>query len=129
MPLGLAGLLAVDATVLQVLIAIAVLGGMLALARGLTLNAGTAVAAVAGAAGGFLRTSTSAAGPPVIIYLQGRHLPADVFRATGAFYLTATGAVAVALFAASGRLDAGTGLAVLTALPALATALATAVAG
>ncbi len=120
MPLGLAVLLVVDAKVLQALIAIAVLSGTLALARGLTLSAGTGLAAVVGAAGGFLRTSTSAAGPPIIIYLQGRRLPADAFRATGAFYFMATGAVATALFAATGRIDVGVGLAVLAALPGVA---------
>ena len=120
MPFGLLVLLVVDPAVIQALIAVAVLGGMLALARGLTLGASRTIAAAAGLAGGFLRTSTSAAGPPVILYLQGRRLPPDPFRATGSFFLMATGAVAIALYGAAGRLDADIGLAVGAALPGVA---------
>ena len=131
MPLGLIVLLVVDARVLQILIALAVLSGTLALARGFTIGAGTPIAAVAGAAGGFLRTSTSAAGPPIIIYLQGRGLPPDTFRATGSFFLMATGAVALVLYAATGRLDADIGLSVGAAVPgvAIGTAIGAALAG
>ncbi len=117
MPLGLLVLLVVDGRVLQILIALAVLSGTLALARGLTIGAGNGIAAVAGVAGGFLRTSTSAAGPPVILYLQGRRFPPDTFRATGSCFLMATGAVALVLYAATGRLDAGIGLSVGAAIP------------
>ena len=120
MPLGLIVLIAVEARVLQVLIAVAVLSGTLALARGLTVGGGDAIAAIAGVAGGFLRTSTSAAGPPVIMYLQARRLPLDTFRATGSFFLMATGAVALVLYAATGRLDADVGLAVGAAAPGVA---------
>ena len=131
MPLGLLVLLAVSPTVIQILIALAVLSGTLALARGLTLGEGNAIAAAVGVAGGFLRTSTSAAGPPVILYLQARRLPPDPFRATGSFFLMATGAVALALYAATGRLDAGIGLAVGAAIPgvAIGTAVGAAFAG
>ena len=45
MPLGLIVLLVVDARVLQILIALAVLSGTLALARGFTIGAGTPIAA------------------------------------------------------------------------------------
>ena len=117
MPLGLLVLLIVDGRVLQILIALAVLSGTLALARGLTIGAGNGIAALAGVAGGFLRTSTSAAGPPVILYLQGRRFPPDTFRATGSCFLMATGAVALVLYAATGRLDAGIGLSVGAAIP------------
>ena len=120
MPFGLLVLLAVDARVLQILIAVAVLSGTLALARGLTVGGGSAIAAAAGVAGGFLRTSTSAAGPPIIMYLQARRLPLDTFRATGSFFLMATGAVALVLYASTGRLDADVGLAVGAAVPGVA---------
>ncbi len=131
MPLGLLVLLTVDARVLQVLIAVAVLSGTLALARGFTVGGGRAIAAAAGVAGGFLRTSTSAAGPPIIMYLQARRLPLDTFRATGSFFLMATGAVALVLFAATGRLDADIGLAVGAAVPgvAIGTAVGASLAG
>ena len=131
MPLGLLVLLTVDARVLQVLIAVAVLSGTLALARGFTVGGGSAIAAAAGVAGGFLRTSTSAAGPPIIMYLQARRLPLDTFRATGSFFLMATGAVALVLFAATGRLEADIGLAVGAAVPgvAIGTAVGASLAG
>ena len=131
MPLGLLVLLVVDPTVIQVLIALAVLSGTLALARGLTIGGNTAIAAAAGVAGGFLRTSTSAAGPPVILYLQARQLGPDPFRATGSFFLMATGAVAIVLYAATGSLDADIGLAVGAAVPgvAIGTALGAVLAG
>ena len=131
MPLGLLVLLVVDGRVLQILIALAVLSGTLALARGLTIGAGTGIAAAAGVAGGFLRTSTSAAGPPVILYLQGRRFPPDTFRATGSSFLMATGAVALVLYAATGRLDADIGLSVGAAIPgvALGTAVGATLAG
>ena len=54
----------------------------------------------------------------IIIYLQGRGLPPDTFRATGSFFLMATGAVALVLYAATGRLDADIGLSVGAAVPA-----------
>ena len=131
MPLGLIVLLVVDARVLQILIALAVLSGTLALARGFTIGPGTPIAAAAGFAGGFLRTSTSAAGPPIIIYLQGRRLPPDTFRATGSCFLMATGAVALVLYAATNRLDADIGLSVLAAAPgvAIGTAIGATLAG
>ena len=131
MPLGLLVLLAVNPTVIQVLIALAVLSGTLALARGLTIGGSGAIAAAAGVAGGFLRISTSAAGPPVILYLQARQLPPDPFRATGSFFLMATGAVAIVLYAATGSLDADVGLAVGAAIPgvAIGTAVGAAFAG
>lgn len=131
MPLGLLVILVVDARVLQVLIALAVLSGTLALVRGFTVGAGSGIAAAAGVAGGFLRTATSAAGPPIIIYLQARHLPPDTFRATGSSFLMATGAVALVLYAASGRLDADIGLAVGASVPgvAIGTALGAFLAG
>ncbi len=131
MPFGLLVLLAVDARVLQILIAVAVLSGTLALARGLSVGGGSAIAAAAGVAGGFLRTSTSAAGPPIIMYLQARRLPLDTFRATGSFFLMATGAVALVLYASTGRLEADIGLAVGAAVPgvAIGTAVGATVAG
>ncbi|HCV00043.1 MAG TPA: hypothetical protein DGL25_02480 [Dehalococcoidia bacterium] len=117
MPLGLLVLLFAEGRVLQVLIAVAVLSGTFALARGLTVGGGNFIAIAAGIAGGILRTSTSAAGPPIIMYLQARNFPIDTFRATGSFFLMSTGVVAIVLYAATNRLDADVGLAVVAAVP------------
>ena len=120
MPLGLAVLLVADESLLQALIAMAVIASTLVLARGLTLSGGTALEATVGIASGVLRTSTSTAGPPVIIYLQGLRRPADEFRATISAYFAASGVIAVAIFAAAGRVDGDVGLGVLAGLPGIA---------
>ncbi len=119
MPVGLALLLVANARVLEALIGVAVLGGTVALARGFRVGGGATMALAAGTLSGMLRTSTSAAGPPVIIYLQGRGLPPETFRATGSCYVAATSLVAVALFAGTGRFSADAGLTVLAGLPGL----------
>ena len=119
MPVGLALLLVANARVLEALIGAAVLGGTVALARGFRIGRGATAALAAGALSGVLRTSTSAAGPPVMIYLQGRGLPPEAFRATGACYIAATGLAAVGLLAGTGRFSADAGLTVLAGLPGL----------
>lgn len=120
LPVGLGIHVLVDENVLQALIAIAILGGALAIIfGGFTIGGGARMAVVAGALGGVLRTSTGAASPPVVIYLRGRDLPADAFRATSTFYLAATGALAAALLAAAGEFNVDVGWAVLAGIPGI----------
>jgi uncharacterized membrane protein YfcA len=68
---------------------------------------------IAGFLSGLLNTSTSMAGPPVLILLAGQKLPKDQFRKTlVSFFFMSTG-VSVVLFAASGIMTlqrAGLGL-------------------
>lgn len=54
-------------------------------------------AAAAGAASGFLSTSTGLAGPPVVLLLAARRLPKHAFRATTAFYFLPMSVVAAAV--------------------------------
>lgn len=105
MPIGLAVLLLVDPIALQFGIAVAVILFTLALMRGLELHGGGTPGDVAvGFTSGMLNTSTSMSGPPVIIYLHGKRLAPQAFRATiNAFFLS-TGVVALILLAGAGTI-------------------------
>jgi uncharacterized membrane protein YfcA len=77
---------------------------------------------LAGSASGALSTSTGLAGPPVVLLLASRGVPKRPFRATGALYFLAAGAVAFAVLALGGSVDGG-------ALPLAAALVPAAVAG
>ena len=67
---------------------------------------------LAGSASGALSTSTGLAGPPVVLLLASRGVPKRPFRATGALYFLAAGAVAfavlaLAVLALGGSVDGG----------------------
>jgi len=62
-----------------------------------------------GGLSGFLAGSISLPGPPVILFLNCRHLPKERFRATIAAYFTAVYMVGLVLLACSGALPASTG--------------------
>lgn len=105
MPIGLAVLLLVDPLVLQFVIAMAVILFTVVLMRGLELHGGGTPGDVAvGLASGVLNTSTSMSGPPVIIYLHGKRLPPQVFRATITAFFLSTGVVALVLLAGAGTI-------------------------
>ena len=59
------------------------------------------------------------AGPPVVLYLQGRGLPPDPFRATLSALFFTSSLIAVGLFAASGTMDRETSALAGAGLPAL----------
>ena len=125
MPLGLAILILIDPDLLQVLIACTVILFTILLARGMQIHsAGVLGDALSGILSGILRMSTSMSGPPVVIYLQGRGLASDRFRATLAAFFVASGLISIALFLASGRLTRDTGLDLVPGLAALPLGLA-----
>jgi len=96
MPVGLAVLLLVNTTVLQIAIAVIVIVFTLLVMRGLSIHGGGLRGDLAtGVVSGILNTSTSMSGPPVVLYFQGKKMPPLEFRATtNAFFLvTALGAV------------------------------------
>jgi hypothetical protein len=106
MPLGLLVLVVVDSAVLQAAIAVVVMLSAVLIWRGVALHAaGRAGDLVTGLVSGVLNTSTSMSGPPVVLYLQGRGVPAHTFRATLGAYFLASGAIATGLFVAGGRFD------------------------
>lgn len=120
MPLGLVVLLSIEPEVLQVVIAVNVIVFTALLARGLRIDrAGIAGDAFTGVLSGALRTSTSMSGPPVVIYLQGRGLTPDVFRATISAFFLASGMVAMGAFAMTRSYTVESWVASAVALPAV----------
>lgn len=125
MPLGLAILILIDPDLLQVLIACTVIVFTILLARGMQIHsAGVFGDALSGILSGVLRMSTSMSGPPVVIYLQGRGLTSDRFRATLAAFFVASGIISIGLFLAGGQLTRDTGLDLVPGLAALPFGLA-----
>jgi hypothetical protein len=111
--------------VLQVLIAITVLASGLLLLRGLRFHAaGRAWDAVTGVISGVLNTSTSMSGPPVVLYLQGREVSPDRFRATLTAYFLASSVVAVGLLAMAGKFTRDVGLEAAVGVPAVGVGIA-----
>lgn len=104
MPVGLAVLLLVDAQALQLIIAGMVILFTLLLMRGVALHsAGLFGDLAAGVTSGILNTSTSMSGPPVVLYLQGRGLTPQHFRATVSMFFFVTSLIGVALLLATGN--------------------------
>src|SRR3954452_18808101 len=88
--------------VLKVLVALAVLIGVVAVGRGLQLRGS---AAGPGFVSGVLATSTGLSGPPMVLYLLGhRARPAEVRDTLAAVFLV-TGLLTIAALAVGGLLD------------------------
>jgi len=120
MPIGLAVLLAVDATVLQIAIAVMVILSTVLIMRGLRVHAaGTFGDLASGITSGVLNTSTSMSGPPVVLYLQGKGLDPLTFRATTAAFFFVTSSVAVVLLLATGAWKGYVFVAFLLCLPTI----------
>jgi len=125
MPFGLMVLIWIDPGVLQVVIAATVIIFTVLLARGMQIHSTGAVGnVVTGLASGVLRMSTSMSGPPVVIYLQGRGITSQRFRATLAAFFFASGVIGIGMFALGGRFDRDTDLAIGAGTPALVAGLA-----
>jgi uncharacterized membrane protein YfcA len=121
MPIGLLVLVAVSSDTLRVVIGLLVILSAIALARGLALKAVSPTTdRVAGFVSGVLATSASTNGPPLVVLLQGRNLPAPVFRPTVNTVFVVGGAVSLSLYAVAGRLGWREVSATLIALPGLA---------
>jgi uncharacterized membrane protein YfcA len=106
MPLGLVVLESVPERGMQALIAVSVALAATALALHFRLpHVGARTEAVAGFTSGALATSTGTSGPPIVICLQSRALPAATVRATLASQFLATGWVSVVLLALRGHID------------------------
>ncbi len=121
LPVGLLALTQLDPDVLQVLIAATVIVFTVLLIRGYSLGSRITLqgSLAAGIFAGVLRTSTSMAGPPVVLYLQGTHMPSGVFRSTITAFFFLSGLAGVAVFTIEGTLDARLGLTGLAATPAV----------
>ncbi len=120
MPLGLFVLVVIDPTPLQVVIAVTVLVSTVLVWRGATLHGAGKLGDVAvGVVSGILNTSTSMSGPPVVLYLQGRGVAPESFRATLAAFFCASSLIAVVLFSVGGRFTSDIVLLAFASLPAL----------
>lgn len=98
--------------VLRILVALAVLAGVVAIARGTPVRGS---AAGPGFLSGVLATSTGLSGPPMVLYLLGRNArPAEVRDTLAAVFLI-TGLLTIAALAIGGLLDPADGLLVLMA--------------
>lgn len=121
MPLGLLVLVVADPVALQVLIAVMVLASTGLIVRGLRLrDAGWAGYGLTGVISGVLNTSTSMSGPPVVLYLQGRGIAPNPFRATLTAFFLGSGVLALGLYAAGGKLGASEGAGIAAGVPGLA---------
>ena len=120
MPFGIVLLESASIRVMQVLIAATVGASALALGLGLRLSrAGRRTDAAAGFVSGVLGTSTGTSGPPIVIALQSRGMPARPMRATLSWQFAATGWVSVVLLAVRGFVDRTDVLVSIAALPIL----------
>jgi uncharacterized membrane protein YfcA len=122
MPVGLALLVWGDPRLLKVLI-----GGLtalfaLAMLRGVRPRLGGRryAAVVVGGFSGFLSTSTSLNGPPVVFYLLARSLPKDQFRGTVVAYVFLATLSSLGLLALGGAIPRFVVMLTLRLLPALA---------
>lgn len=121
MPGGLLVLTQFPASVLQIIIAGAVIVFTLLLIRGATVGSETTKfkTLVVGLVAGILRMATSMSGPPVVLYLQGTGMRPGPFRSTLTAFFFIAGVMAVVAYAIEGSLDADLGLTGLIAVPAV----------
>jgi uncharacterized membrane protein YfcA len=119
-PFGLLLFLYADLRVLKVLIGLSVFAGIMVVLRGHELSSvGTGLERIMGFASGVLLTSTSTNGPPLVLGLQSRRVPPDVFRATIAAIFFVLGVASVAVFGLVGRVSIPVLLYVSVSLPAV----------
>ena len=104
-PLGLVAFIYADQDVLKIFLGLAVLLGVILLVRGRDLtNAHISLDWSMGVISGFLLTSTSTNGPPLVFALQARKSEPQVFRATLNMIFLVSGVYGLVLFAAFGEI-------------------------
>jgi uncharacterized membrane protein YfcA len=129
LPVGLLVFLRVDDRVLGAIIGVAVLVAVAVIALGLDLrHAGPGLDVAGGVLSGALTMSAGVNGPPLVFVLQARHFDPVRFRATITTVFFVLDVVSVAVFTATGDLDAEVVRAVIAALPGLALGAVTGVA-
>lgn len=118
-PFGVYGYLHFDVTFLKILICGVTILFSLALATRLRLHvvSGPWTERLIGSLSGFLAGSISLPGPPVILFLNCRHLTKECFRATTAAYFTAVYPVGLLLLVSSGALPPDTVRIFMTLIP------------
>ena len=105
-PLGLAVLAVFTSRQLQFALVGVIAAFLVVSVRGWRLQHDSpAIEVGAGFASGVLNTAVATNGPPLVMALHARHLPAPSFRSTLAIVFAVSNAIAAALFAVSGRYD------------------------
>ena len=124
MPFGLTAFVLVSETGLRVVLGVVVLVSAVMLLRGFQLHDDKhRLDWVLGVVSGFLSTSTSTNGPPLVFVMQARRIDPAVFRATINTVFSLVNIVAVVMFAVAGKVNAQNLGGVLVAIPALFLAL------
>ena len=120
-PFGLIAFLYADQNILKVVLGFGVLLGVLLLAKGRDLShAHISLDWAMGVLSGFLLTSTSTNGPPLVFALQARKSPPHVFRSTLNMIFLISGIYGLILFAAFGEIFQSDLLLALVSLPSMA---------
>jgi uncharacterized membrane protein YfcA len=120
MPIGLAVLLLAPVDALRIAVGVTSIVMAAAIAFGVEFGGkGRGGEVAAGAVSGVLSTSTGMNGPPVVLYLQHRGLPPAEFRAALSAFFLVSGAVSLAIFAASGVVERDALLLAVAAVPAV----------
>jgi uncharacterized membrane protein YfcA len=121
MPIGLWLLETASVRTMQIVISLTVAAAAVLIGAGFRLRrAGAGTEVAAGLLSGALGTSTGTSGPPIVICLQSRGLPAAKLRATISSQFVATGWLSVVLLAARGHVHRDDVFMALAALPLLA---------
>ena len=124
MPFGLTAFVLVSETGLRVVLGVVVLVSAVMLLRGFQLHDEKhRLDWVLGVVSGFLSTSTSTNGPPLVFVMQARRIDPAVFRATINTVFSLVNILAVVMFAVAGKLNTQNLGGVLVAIPALFLAL------
>ena len=128
LPFGAYVLWVVPARALLLAIGAVVLASTVVLARRpasttVAPRTGPAADVGSGVVCGLLTTSVGTNGPPVVLRLQAHGLPAGPFRATASAVFVGCNLVAVAIFAAAGRVDRSVLVQAAVAVPALVAGL------
>ena len=119
-PLGLVAFIYADQHVLKVFLGAGVLLGVILLVRGRDLtNAHISLDWAMGVISGFLLTSTSTNGPPLVFALQARKSEPQVFRATLNMIFLVSGVYGLVLFAVFGELATSDLLVAAAVLPSM----------
>jgi uncharacterized membrane protein YfcA len=104
-PIGLVAFVYADQQVLKVVLGIGVLFGVALLARGRDLtDAHISLDWAMGIVSGFLLTSTSTNGPPLVFAMQARRSDPKVFRSTLNMVFLVSGVYGLVLFTAFGEI-------------------------
>lgn len=119
-PFGLVAFVYADQNILKVVLGVGVLLGVLLLAKGQDMsNAHISLDWAMGVLSGFLLTSTSTNGPPLVFALQARKSPPHVFRSTLNMIFLISGIYGLFLFAAFGEIFQSDLFLALASLPSM----------